>query len=85
MVSHAYIHIPFCSHKCDFCDFAAFAGVDHLTDEYEQVVLKEIDDRLALLRQKRGGLADETMKSVFLVAELLVLSHRACSVRCWSV
>lgn len=65
MVSHAYIHIPFCSHKCDFCDFAAFAGVDHLTDEYEQVVLKEIDDRLAQLKQKRSGLADETMKSVF--------------------
>lgn len=65
MVSHAYIHIPFCSHKCDFCDFAAFAGVDHLTDEYEQVVLKEIDDRLTKLEEKRGGLVNESMKSVF--------------------
>lgn len=65
MVSHTYIHIPFCSHKCDFCDFAAFAGVDHLTDEYEQVVLKEIDDRLSALEQKRGDLSQESMKSVF--------------------
>ncbi len=65
MVSHAYIHIPFCSHKCDFCDFAAFAGVDHLTDEYEQVVLKEMDDRLSALCKKRGGLEEERLKSVF--------------------
>lgn len=65
MVSHAYIHIPFCSHKCDFCDFAAFAGVDHLTDEYEQVVLKEIDDRLKALKEKRGDLDQERMRSVF--------------------
>ena len=40
MVSHAYIHIPFCSHKCDFCDFAAFAGV--------------APDRLRLLHQVHG-------------------------------
>lgn len=65
MVSHAYIHIPFCSHKCDFCDFAAFAGVDHLTDEYEQVVLKEIDERLTVLREKRGGFDNNRLKSVF--------------------
>ncbi len=64
MVSHAYIHIPFCSHKCDFCDFAAFAGVDHLTDEYQQVVLKEIDQRLNALGEKRS-LKEERLKSVF--------------------
>jgi oxygen-independent coproporphyrinogen III oxidase len=65
MVSHAYIHIPFCSHKCDFCDFAAFAGVDHLTDDYEKVVLKEMDDRLTALAEKRGDLKEERLKSVF--------------------
>ncbi len=70
MVSHAYIHIPFCSHKCDFCDFAAFAGVDHLTDEYEQVVLKEMDDRLKALGEKRGDLSDQRLKSVFSAAAL---------------
>ncbi len=65
MVSHAYIHIPFCSHKCDFCDFAAFAGVDHLTDDYEKVVLKEMDDRLTALGERRGELTGERLKSVF--------------------
>jgi len=47
MAKSAYIHIPFCAHKCDFCDFAAFAGVDELSLEYCQVVAGEIRDRLA--------------------------------------
>lgn len=65
MVSHAYVHIPFCSHKCDFCDFAAFAGLDHLTGEYEQVVLQEIDDRLNALREKRGDPGESRLHSIF--------------------
>ncbi|MGH9551028.1 MAG: radical SAM family heme chaperone HemW [Terriglobales bacterium] len=47
MIESAYIHIPFCTHKCDFCDFAAFAGVDHLEEEYCRIVCREIDSRLA--------------------------------------
>ena len=43
----AYIHIPFCSHKCEFCDFAAFAGLGHLEDEYCSVLQEEIKSRLA--------------------------------------
>ncbi|MBX9722459.1 MAG: oxygen-independent coproporphyrinogen III oxidase, partial [Candidatus Obscuribacterales bacterium] len=46
MAKSAYIHIPFCSHKCDFCDFAAFAGVDDLSQEYCQIVCREIVERL---------------------------------------
>jgi oxygen-independent coproporphyrinogen-3 oxidase len=30
----AYVHVPFCAHKCGYCDFAALAGVDHLADRY---------------------------------------------------
>ncbi|MFA7338743.1 MAG: radical SAM family heme chaperone HemW [Candidatus Obscuribacterales bacterium] len=43
----AYIHIPFCTHKCEFCDFAAFAGLIELEDEYCQVLAGEIESRLA--------------------------------------
>jgi oxygen-independent coproporphyrinogen III oxidase len=28
------VHIPFCAHKCGYCDFASLAGVDHLADRY---------------------------------------------------
>jgi putative oxygen-independent coproporphyrinogen III oxidase len=59
MARAAYIHIPFCAHKCDFCDFAAFAGVDDLTPEYCDVVVKEISERISLSPNM------ETLKSVF--------------------
>lgn len=48
MARTAYIHIPFCAHKCDFCDFAAFAGVDDLAQEYSRVVINEIAERVLL-------------------------------------
>lgn len=52
MILSAYIHIPFCSHKCDFCDFAAFAGVSELEDQYCQIVCDEITERLTILNKK---------------------------------
>jgi oxygen-independent coproporphyrinogen-3 oxidase len=38
----AYIHIPFCAHKCGYCDFASLAGVDHLADRYLDALELEI-------------------------------------------
>ena len=29
-----YIHIPFCSIKCYYCDFAAFSGQGRYVDRY---------------------------------------------------
>lgn len=46
MIQAAYIHLPFCVHKCDFCDFAAFAGMQHLESEYCATVLEEIKQRV---------------------------------------
>ena len=28
------MHVPFCAHKCGYCDFASLAGFDHLADRY---------------------------------------------------
>jgi oxygen-independent coproporphyrinogen-3 oxidase len=36
-----YVHIPFCSIKCFYCDFAAFAGKRKLVDRYLAAVEKE--------------------------------------------
>jgi oxygen-independent coproporphyrinogen-3 oxidase len=30
----AYVHVPFCAHKCGYCDFASLAGMDHLATRY---------------------------------------------------
>jgi oxygen-independent coproporphyrinogen-3 oxidase len=38
----AYIHIPFCAHKCGYCDFASLAGADHLADRYLSALEREI-------------------------------------------
>jgi oxygen-independent coproporphyrinogen-3 oxidase len=38
----AYIHIPFCAHKCGYCDFASLAGADHLADRYLSALEREM-------------------------------------------
>jgi len=47
MPASIYVHIPFCTHKCEFCDFAAFAGLSHMEDEYTTVVCSEMAARLS--------------------------------------
>lgn len=38
----AYVHIPFCSSVCPYCDFAVVAGRDDLVDRYIDAVCTEI-------------------------------------------
>ncbi len=38
----AYVHVPFCGHKCGYCDFAVTAGQDHLIDLYVEGVAAEL-------------------------------------------
>jgi oxygen-independent coproporphyrinogen-3 oxidase len=38
----AYIHVPFCAHKCGYCDFASLAGADDLADRYLTALEREI-------------------------------------------
>ena len=38
----AYVHIPFCAHKCGYCDFASLAGADHFADRYLDALEREI-------------------------------------------
>ena len=37
-----YIHIPFCIHKCSYCDFNSYAGLDHLTMDFCEAIKREI-------------------------------------------
>jgi len=38
----AYIHVPFCRHRCGYCNFTLVAGRDDLIDEYLRAIELEI-------------------------------------------
>jgi oxygen-independent coproporphyrinogen-3 oxidase len=38
-----YIHVPFCAHRCGYCDFNTYAGLTNLIPAYIQAVYKEIE------------------------------------------
>ena len=41
-MSAAYVHIPFCSAICPYCDFAVVAGADDRIERYVDAVISEI-------------------------------------------
>lgn len=38
----AYVHIPFCAHRCDYCSFSVFTDRNHLHEAYVDGVVTEI-------------------------------------------
>lgn len=43
MVPHSiYLHIPFCQHRCNYCDFNTYAGLNELAPVYVNALIKEI-------------------------------------------
>ncbi len=45
----AYIHVPFCRHRCGYCDFPLIAGRDDLVDDY----LRALEIELQTLESAR--------------------------------
>jgi putative oxygen-independent coproporphyrinogen III oxidase len=54
-----YVHVPFCLTRCGYCDFNAYAGLDHLASRYLAALLREAE--LAA-----PAWAEEEVVSVFL-------------------
>lgn len=42
--SSAYIHVPFCLHRCGYCDFTLVAQKDHLIDDYLAAMEKQLSE-----------------------------------------
>jgi len=53
-----YVHIPFCTAKCGYCDFNSYAGHDHLIPSYGEALLAEA----SLWSRAAGG---RTVTSIF--------------------
>lgn len=39
---HLYVHIPFCIHKCSYCDFNSHARTSPPWDDYQHALLQEL-------------------------------------------
>jgi oxygen-independent coproporphyrinogen-3 oxidase len=57
-VRHLYVHLPFCAHRCGYCDFVTAVGRNGQHGAY-------VDALLAELALERGVLADE-LETVYL-------------------
>ena len=53
-----YLHIPFCTTKCGYCDFNAYANLEYLAPEYTKALIKEI-------KLWETSLSKYTVKSIF--------------------
>ena len=49
---HLYVHLPFCAHRCGYCDFVTVVGQTGRHRAYVDALLRE-------LARERGALADE--------------------------
>jgi len=54
---HLYVHLPFCSHRCGYCDFVTVVGDDSQHGTY-------VDALLAELENERSGL-EAPLASIF--------------------
>jgi len=51
---HLYVHLPFCAHRCGYCDFVTATGRDELHGAY-------VDALLCELREEHDGSAVDTI------------------------
>jgi oxygen-independent coproporphyrinogen III oxidase len=43
MNTSIYLHIPFCKHRCAYCDFNTYAGQEDSIPAYVEAIIKEIE------------------------------------------
>jgi putative oxygen-independent coproporphyrinogen III oxidase len=44
-VEHLYVHVPFCAHRCGYCDFVTVTGSGELHGRYLDALIGELGDR----------------------------------------
>ncbi len=57
-VRHLYVHLPFCAHRCGYCDFVTVVGRHGEHDAYVDALLRELE--------LEAGLLDAGLETIFL-------------------
>lgn len=66
-----YVHIPFCKHRCHYCDFNTYAGKESFVPAYINALIKE-------LRIVSSFLSDKLLHSIYFgggTPSLISVSH----------
>lgn len=48
-----YLHIPFCRHRCAYCDFNTYTGLDELKETYARALAAEIGQVATAAKEER--------------------------------
>jgi oxygen-independent coproporphyrinogen III oxidase len=48
-VRHLYVHLPFCAHRCGYCDFVTVVGRGGVHEQYVDALLAELEVERAVL------------------------------------
>lgn len=60
-----YVHVPFCSSRCWYCDFNAYAGLEHFVDDYMEALVRDVE--LALSAPPDADLSERpAVTSIFI-------------------
>ncbi len=57
-VQHLYVHVPFCAHRCGYCDFVTVTGHADQHEIYVDALLREL--------AVRGVVLDETLETLYI-------------------
>ncbi len=85
---HAYVHVPFCRHRCGYCDFTLLAGRDDLVDRYFAALerdLERIVEPLSLDTLYLGGgtpshLGPEGLRRLFELLRRRIMPTPGCEI-----
>lgn len=85
---HAYVHVPFCRHRCGYCDFTLVAGRDDLVERYFLAIERELQrvggqveiDTLYLGGGTPSHLGPDGLRRIFDVLRAALALEPACEI-----